>query len=65
MNYRDMWYALQEMDIIRRKLSVLIVEGFDENRGWSKESIKAFEKLYEDFGKALNEMKGAYYESGK
>ena len=65
MNYRDAWYALKAMDDIRRQLAVLVVEGFDENTGYSKETVKAFEKLYEDFGIALKELKGAYYESGE
>lgn len=60
MNYRDAWYALKQLDEVRRNLSVLVVEGFDENTGYSKETIKAFEKCYEDFGNALKELKGAY-----
>lgn len=59
MNYADAWYALKQLDDVRRNLSVLIVEGFDENTGYSKETIKAFEKCYEDFGVALKELKGA------
>lgn len=59
MNYADAWYSLKQLDDVRRNLSVLIVEGFDENTGYSKEIIKAFEKCYEDFGNALKELKGA------
>lgn len=63
MNYEDAWNALRRLDDVRKNLSVLVVEGFDENTGYSKETIKAFEKCYEDFGVALNELKGAYYET--
>ena len=63
MNYEDAWNALRQLDDVRRNLSVLVIEGFDENTGYSKETIKALEKCYEDFGVALNELKGAYYET--
>lgn len=58
MNYADAWYALKQLDDVRRRLSVLIIEGFDEYKGYSQEAIKGFEKCYEDFGSALKELKG-------
>ena len=32
---------------------------YEQRIGYSKETIKAFEKCYEDFGKALKDLKGA------
>lgn len=55
----DMYLALERLDNIRRSL-MIVVEGFDEYNGFSKDCVECLKKNRDELTKIIEEIKGDF-----
>lgn len=52
----DMYLALERLDKIRRSLMILVVEGFDEYNGFSKDCVECLKKNRDELTEIIKEI---------
>lgn len=56
----DMYLTLERLDSIRRSLMILVVEGFDEYNGFSKDCVECLKKNRDELTEIIKEIEGDY-----
>lgn len=59
-NLTDMYCALVRLDAIRRNLTILIVDGFDERNGFSKDCVECLKKERDELTKIIKEIESDF-----
>lgn len=55
-NLTDMYLTLERLDNIRRNLMILVVDGFDEYNGFSKECLECLKHNRDELTEIINEI---------
>lgn len=56
----DMYLALERLDNIRRSLMLIVVEGFDEYNGFSKDCVEYLKKNRDELTEIIEEIEGDF-----